>query len=65
MGGKLQDHHQGVEQSSSKIKLIVQHSANRADSLESLYLPVQYSGVKALLRYRPLCDMDLQRCVIV
>ena len=37
----------------ARSRLIVQRSANRADSFESLYL-VQYTGVKALLRYGPL-----------
>ena len=50
--GELQDRHEGVEWSSSKIKIIVQCSANGAESLESLYL-VQYPDVKALLRYDP------------
>ena len=62
--GECQDHHQRVVQEDIKIK-----TYSPALSQWSRLIRVLVFGTvslcKALLRYGPLCDMDLQSCVIV
>ena len=63
-GGIVKTIARGKSRVAARPRLIVQRSPNRADSLKSLYL-VQYPDAKALLRYGPLWDTDLQSCVIL
>ena len=62
-GGGVPEHHQERELDTSKIKTY--SSAQQVSRLSRVLVFGTVSLCKALLRYGPLCDTDLQSCVIV
>ena len=63
-GGEHQDHHQGVVQEDIKTETY-SPALSQWSRLIRVFVCGTVSLCKALLRYRPLCDTDLQSCVIV
>ena len=63
-GEELQAQHQGAKQISSKIKTY-SPALSQLSRLIRVFVFGTVSLCKAVLRYGPLCNKDLQSCVIV